>query len=120
MKKYFASIFLFFLAFMSLQQFSVVALYLASQDFVTEKFCVNKEKPELQCNGKCHMQDVIAQNAEKENSDTGLNVEVIIPVYYSEVLVEIPPPSINELPSRTYSFALEGSYEYAMFQPPEA
>ena len=29
--------------------------YIVRKDFIIEKFCINKEKPELQCNGKCHL-----------------------------------------------------------------
>lgn len=34
----------------------------------TEKYCVNKEKPVLQCNGKCELAK-IAKATEKQNQD---------------------------------------------------
>ena len=32
--------------------------------------CINKNKPELQCNGKCHLANQIKQQEEKENQNT--------------------------------------------------
>lgn len=35
--------------------------YLCNQSAIAEAFCVNKEKPQLQCNGKCHLAKQLEQ-----------------------------------------------------------
>jgi hypothetical protein len=32
-----------------------VAYFELNIDYIIETYCVNKEKPQLQCNGKCHL-----------------------------------------------------------------
>ena len=33
--------------------------YINDQDYFTDNFCINKEKVEMQCNGRCHLQKQI-------------------------------------------------------------
>lgn len=37
-------------------------------DYIIENFCVNKDKPVMQCNGKCHLKKQI-KKAEKEEKE---------------------------------------------------
>ena len=39
--------------------------YVLNQDYIAEFLCVNKDKPELKCHGKCHL----AKQIEKQNQD---------------------------------------------------
>ncbi len=59
------------LAFLVLVNTLFVALtytyyYLDQSDFI-QQFCVNKDKPELKCNGKCHLKKVTKENNSTEN-----------------------------------------------------
>ncbi len=38
----------------------------ANRAYFTEKYCVNKYKPQLDCNGKCHFKKVTQQLQEEE------------------------------------------------------
>lgn len=40
--------------------------YLWNQHEITALFCVNKDQPELQCNGKCHLKDMLTQGGSEE------------------------------------------------------
>lgn len=42
----------------------------ANRAYFTEKYCVNKSKPQLQCNGKCHLKKVTKQLQQEETSST--------------------------------------------------
>ncbi len=35
-----------------------------------EKLCENKDKPELECNGKCHLKKVVEDNTENQQTPT--------------------------------------------------
>lgn len=40
--------------------------YAINYDYISEVLCINKNKPELKCNGKCHLKSELA----KVNDDT--------------------------------------------------
>ena len=43
-----------------------VAEYVVNYEYITKTLCVNKAKPKLQCNGKCHLMKELAKAAESE------------------------------------------------------
>lgn len=57
-----ALLFVFVINFKSVITFN----YLLNKAEITELFCINKDKPKLACNGKCHLS---TQIAEVENQD---------------------------------------------------
>lgn len=40
--------------------------YIIDYDYIVEVLCINKEEPELQCNGKCHLKKQLAIAAERD------------------------------------------------------
>ena len=40
--------------------------YIANYDYIAKVLCENKTKPELKCNGKCHLMKELASQAEKD------------------------------------------------------
>jgi len=40
--------------------------YVVNYEYITKSLCVNKEKPQMQCNGKCHLMKELAKAAESE------------------------------------------------------
>lgn len=47
-----------------------VAYYELNIEYITEKFCENKAKPELKCNGKCHLAKELQSLSQDTNSET--------------------------------------------------
>lgn len=41
--------------------------YAFNYDYISKVLCVNKAKPEMKCNGKCHLMKELAKASEKEN-----------------------------------------------------
>lgn len=41
--------------------------YEMNYEFISQVLCVNKDKPELQCNGKCHLVKEMAKTEKPEN-----------------------------------------------------
>ena len=48
--------------------------YINDTEYFTENFCVNKEKKELQCNGRCHLK----KSVENTQDESGSFVQVRI------------------------------------------
>ena len=60
---------IFLLAIYLLQPLQTARIYISfkiNQEFITKVFCTNKEKPELKCNGKCHLKKEIKNTEEKK------------------------------------------------------
>ena len=80
-----ALVFLYALNFKTL----VTLNFYWNQTEITELFCVNKEKPQLRCEGKCHLNTVLSDaNAVKDvpfsKNNTEQNLELIFDVVTSE------------------------------------
>jgi hypothetical protein len=40
--------------------------YAIRKSYIIEKLCVNKDKPEMACNGKCHLKEQVQKNESSE------------------------------------------------------
>ena len=78
----------------------ITVSYFVNQAKIIELFCINKEKPQLQCNGKCHL---ATQLAEVENdtedspfsqSNLTYNLEINLPLVKSQIDIQ---PKMDEL-----------------------
>jgi len=59
--------YLFIVSFiMLLKPIVPVFQYVINYEYISEVLCVNKEKPELKCNGKCHLMQELAKASEDE------------------------------------------------------
>lgn len=61
--------------------------YVVNYEYVSKVLCVNKEKPELKCNGKCHLMKELAEVAENEKpiSDNKIVIKEIEVLFYQEL-----------------------------------
>lgn len=41
--------------------------YIIHYDYITKELCENKAKPEMKCNGKCHLMKELAKASDNEN-----------------------------------------------------
>lgn len=71
MRQFGAIFLLFTLFFPQGLQAALVANYLVEMDAIEAEFCVNKDQPELECHGSCHLQSQIAKTSPStpENPD---------------------------------------------------
>lgn len=72
------SFFLIFLIGINITSISIIkCVYENNVSYFTENFCINKSKPKLNCNGKCHISKVIKNTknlAQKEGSIIQLSI----------------------------------------------
>lgn len=50
----------------SFSKLVVFSNYLLNKDVITNKFCENKSKPKLKCNGKCHLKKQLKEQEKQE------------------------------------------------------
>jgi len=66
--------------------------YVINYDYISKVLCENKAKPQLKCNGKCHLMKELAKASENEkpiNSDKKDNSKHEIELLYCNELSEI-------------------------------
>ncbi len=88
LKKTFSFILFFTLSIRPIYNIGYLAYYELNLDYIIEKYCVNKETPVLQCNGKCHLATQLAINTketpEGNTYSLALLSETFVPVYFQK------------------------------------
>lgn len=51
------------------RQAEVIFSYHLNKGYITENLCVNKAKPEMQCNGKCHLKKELKESEESASKN---------------------------------------------------
>lgn len=70
-------------------------------EYLIDTYCVNKDKPELACNGKCHLSQKLT-NATNENASKSSSINNIVECFFP-----VFNPNQNE---HIYSFLEEVNY----------
>nr|WP_299387046.1 hypothetical protein [Allomuricauda sp.] len=97
-----------------------LAEYIIYEDYIAEFLCINKEKVELQCNGKCYlMQRLSEQNEEKKQNLPKIAMEEY-PIGFVELICCSPLTEFCTPFKNTYSYNGIYSYLYctSLFHPP--
>ena len=102
--------------------------YVINYDYIVKELCENKEKPELQCNGKCQLMKEMAKAAEEESANDKSNsadkktTQTTIEILFFE---EIKPLVASQLTSQTnskisklYSNLYSYNAGFSIFHPP--
>ena len=94
--------------------------YLINEDYIATFLCINKDKVEMQCNGKCYlMQQLSKQNEDKKQSLPRIAMEEYPIGFVNLILFD----AINEtVPFIENSFIYKNNYNYlfiySSFHPP--
>ncbi|TWI82486.1 hypothetical protein LX66_5059 [Chitinophaga japonensis] len=83
----------------------IVAEYQLNRDYIAKFLCVNRDKPKLHCNGRCHMMKKIKQEEKKDQDNPERKAENKFEI----ITAAFQPASIT--PFRTVS-----NMEYPVFQ----
>lgn len=95
--------------------------YMLNQDYIAEFLCINKDKPKLQCNGKCYLVKEIEKQQESESNSLRISLENY-PIGFVRIFKIKPFHSFivsknNETISTLKLYHFE--YNYRAFQPPD-
>jgi hypothetical protein len=105
----------------SLSQAVLVLHYGLNKDYIIEQFCVNKAKPEMKCNGKCHLNKTLKENTNDERQVPKFLKEFSQTLLFAYQYNFSCPP----LPCTPYRFAPQPVgfftvFTTGIFQPPRA
>ena len=113
----------FSLSFQCFVQLGVSSWYHLNREAITDLYCINKDKPELGCKGKCHLKKQLERTSDQQEDEHQVNTKIewtvfILPepdfkepaAQLSAASLKIPAPSKNFLSRSTG----------ALFRPPPA
>ncbi len=65
-----------------------MAYFQSNLNYIIDTYCINKEKPELKCNGKCHLKIKIASVNSNDGNQLALTQlpEAFYPLYFQNGL----------------------------------
>ena len=82
--------------------------YVVNYEYISTELCENIEKPELKCNGKCHLMKELSKASEDEkpiNSDKKQNIKQEIEVLFCESILNFKHQThLNFKSTESYSF----------------
>lgn len=103
-------------------QLVILINFKINQAYIASVLCENKDKPEMKCNGKCHLNKQLKAN-EQQQQQLPPQVKLKEVVLYAEEATESSCQSHTDSPGKQISFSdlflLQG-FLHAIFQPPEA
>lgn len=110
------------LTFQCFVQLGVMGYYQFNQKYIAANLCVNRDKPQSHCNGKCHLKKMM-KKTEKEGEQQGqssssesLNfVFFLIP---GQVQLRCLFPVIVSTTYAPHNIVYSGSYLRDIFHPP--
>ena len=108
------------MVFQTFSSLTIVAWFKVQQDYIEEVFCINKEKPIMQCNGKCYLAEKLKQERSEEK-ETPLTVETLQLTFLpSDGSVRLSPvPGYEDEKIDGFSAGKVKSYVPVIFHPPK-
>ncbi len=124
MKKWGAILLVFLLLLNIFNNATIFVLYKINQAKITELFCINKDKPELQCNGKCHLKEVIKEQQKEKKElpfSTNLETRQVVLLFVQQLsTIEIHPIKEKKSHHFYYNFSLKEYLSRPDILPPKA
>jgi hypothetical protein len=122
-KKLFAVVMIKFIVLGVCWQFIAITYFYLNQEEITEKYCVNKDEPQKNCHGKCHLDKVLNLENESINNDALTYSSSVILIFQSfdqlstyTFLIDTKLPKTNS----PYLFSVKTHYINKISHPPEA
>lgn len=97
--------------------------YVFNYNYIANELCVNKDKPKLHCNGKCHLMKELAKKAAEENPSSekktgGAQFEVLAVLEAPFTFSITPSVHFTVSPAIVYNDLYSHNYNSVFFRPP--
>jgi hypothetical protein len=106
----------------SLGRVFIVLEYQLNKDYIAKILCINRDKPQLACNGKCHLKKQL-QKAEEQEKKTANSAEgkSEMPWLCYMASFSLQTPVFKLIPTivGVYLMAHTTAHPFGIFQPPQ-
>jgi hypothetical protein len=107
----------------SLNRLGIILAFKINQDYITAAFCVNKDKPEMHCNGKCVLAKKLKNAEQNEEKQRTENMERANVLFFCKLnRLELSACLYNIKAAAVNPFYLNGtlsSFSNDIFKPPQ-
>lgn len=93
--------------------------YIINQDYIAEYLCINKDKPMLNCDGKCYLAKMLqAEQDEKQQNLPAINLKEY-PIGFIEIVnCALKNPEVKIKGNFSYLNLYNNSFNQTVFHPP--
>ncbi|MFZ9847340.1 MAG: hypothetical protein ACO3EE_04225 [Flavobacteriales bacterium] len=120
MKKLLSIFLLVAIAFNVFGKAIIWANYEVNKAEITRKYCENKAKPKLRCDGKCHLKKQMEKEEKKEkNEGSKESKEKIESQYFVEINYSFGTQHSTLKTQHSYSPNHSHSHSHSVFSPPQ-
>lgn len=93
--------------------------YQLNRAAIEKKFCENRNRPELQCHGKCHLKKQLEKQEENRNPVVPAGKGISAPEAFSNNIIGIPAPEVTaHRPAGCLPAAPKAKNPADIFHPP--
>lgn len=101
------------------QQVVIVVHFKLNREAIEQKFCINKNKPELQCHGTCHLKKQLQETESSGPSSISNYPKIdIFTVLFKELEVKSPTTEIRNKTSIHKETLYTAPYREILVPPP--
>ncbi len=122
-RQFFGIIFTFLYTVAMLRPLLPIIVYYANYDYIAQELCVNKDKPYLDCNGRCYVEALNKRVNPVENTPiaTGINLNDYPISTLDFTFYTSPDTSIEIVHATNYQrdFFIRKGHTRTLLQPPE-
>lgn len=105
--------------FQSIDTFVAVVYYTFNKKYITEFFCINKAKPEMQCHGKCFLKaNLVEQEDDKQKPIVNFESETIEWHYLTDDLTVETGLDKGVHIGYVSPFHIPDPFDFEVFRPP--
>jgi hypothetical protein len=104
------SVLLFSILLPTLSPWGTIAYFNLNREYIAKVLCENRDKPKLNCNGKCYLAKILKQQQDKQNKETTERVQNL-PVLQ---LFSNPLPAFEFISSSGPYYPLKNNFCYRL------
>lgn len=94
--------------------------YWMNKDYIASVLCENKDRPELECNGKCHLKKEIQSNSDDQNNGQEVASSMMVEFFQPSERFEFKcTPVSNSDVFCDYCEPVESGFISSVFHPPQ-
>ena len=111
---------IFFVFYLVFKPLMPVLDYVVNYSYISEVLCINKNNPELHCNGKCYLEKELAKNTQEDSSKTKSQSQKITDLYLPVEISKIQTGSNTPLIQNKNIYKEDYHYLFLkhIFRPP--
>ena len=97
---------------------TIIVNYVINKEYISRVLCINRHKPKMRCNGKCHLMKQLQKETKKEKSPSAIKVETPVQFFQDSYGYSffLPAAAIHEFPD--FLTGEIAAVTFPVFHPP--